>query len=54
MIDRGIEYNLFIGHILPFVGWKTRVMGPMVFNGFYTAWFGKAICWKGTLTPREK
>ena len=54
MIDRGAQYNYFIGRVLPFVGWKTRDVGPMKFTGFYTAWLGKGVCWSGTLSPRDK
>jgi len=49
-IDRALQFNVFIGGLLPYVGWSTKDIGPMEFRGFYTAWFWHGVCWQGTLT----
>lgn len=52
VIDKAGQFNYFVGGVLPFVGFKTRDLGPVQFRGFYTAWFWKGVCWWGILKPK--
>ncbi len=49
VIDKVGQFNYFIGGVLPFIGFKTRDTGAVIFRGFYTAWFWRGICWWGIL-----
>jgi len=51
--DNQVQDNLFIGGILPFIGYKTRVYGPTEFRAFWFAWFKKGIAFNGKIIPRK-
>ena len=52
-IDRRFNVAIFLGGLLPFIGYRTRQLGPLELRGFFTAWLWIGVCWKATLTNRD-
>ena len=53
-IDRQAQHNYFIGGLLPFIGFKTQVYGPMQLKAFWVAWFWKGVMCRGVVSRRDQ